>query len=93
MLTVDLRSRTLATWDDLWGALMEPCGLPTWFGRNLHAWWDTIQTGAISEVLDEHSSLVVVVGPRGLFGPGNPDGAAFVEVTDRSDYAAVEIHD
>ena len=22
---------------------MEPCGLPKWFGRNLNAWWDTIE--------------------------------------------------
>jgi len=62
-LMVDLRTRVLDTWDELWDSLAEPCGLPSWFGRNLNAWWDTIQAGAISAVLDEHAFLVVLLGP------------------------------
>jgi len=90
-LTVDLRTRTFETWDELWDALAEPCGLPSWFGRNLSAWWDTIQAGAISAVLDEHAFLLVLLGPSGMFVDGNDEGAAFLEVTNRSDYARAEV--
>ncbi|MCM2430726.1 hypothetical protein LNW73_33770 [Streptomyces sp. RKAG337] len=34
-LIVDLRGRLIATLDDFWDAVSEPCGLPRWFGRNL----------------------------------------------------------
>lgn len=81
----------LDAWDDLWDALSGPCGLPTWFGRNLDSWWDTIQTGAISDVLDHHSFLIVKVSPDGMFAPGNPDGARFLDTTNRSDYGRAEI--
>jgi Barstar (barnase inhibitor) len=57
--------------------------LAGWFGRNLDAWWDTIQTGAIAPALDEHSTLIFYVGgPR--FWPGS-DGHAFIEVTNECD--------
>src|SRR5438034_11564900 len=78
-LIVDRRDCTIDPWPVLWDALMQPCGLPEWFGRNLDAWWDTIQTGAISATLDEPSALIVYVsGP--WFSPES-DGQAFVEVT------------
>ena len=56
---VDLRSTPIDSWDELWGALVGPCGLPKWFGRNLDAWNDTLGTGAIFEVLDAHPFLIV----------------------------------
>ena len=90
-LLVDLSDRTIESWSAMWDSLITPCGLPEWFGRNLNAWWDTIDTGAISSVIDEHPSLVVRIAPRGMFAPGNPDGAAFAEVTNRSAYAALEV--
>jgi hypothetical protein len=78
-LIVDLRNRTIASWPELWDALMEPCNLPVWFGRYLDAWWDTIQTGGISATLDDHAALVVrVSGPWFLTESG---GQAFLEVT------------
>ncbi|PWE10936.1 hypothetical protein DD630_33160 [Streptomyces sp. BSE7F] len=43
-LVVDLRGRLIETLDDIWDAVSEPCGLPEWFGRNLDAWSDTIET-------------------------------------------------
>ena len=39
-LVVDLTRSTIYSWDQLWDALTEPCGLPSWFGRNLNAWID-----------------------------------------------------
>lgn len=86
-LLVDLRGHTIESWAMLWEALRGPCGLPDWFGQNLNAWWDTIEAGAISEVLDEHSGVVVFVAAVGLFAPGNQEGEAFLEVTNRSQYA------
>ena len=38
-LIVDLTGCGIETWQDLWDSLVEPCGLPNWFGRNLNAWW------------------------------------------------------
>ncbi|WP_281182436.1 barstar family protein [Nocardia miyunensis] len=66
-LIVDLRGRLIETLDDFWDAVKEPCGLPDWFGRNLDAWSDTIETRGISEVIDSHDVLVVHVDQRGLF--------------------------
>lgn len=40
----------------------------------------------------EHPVLVRVA-PRGLFAPGNADGAAFAEATNRRGYAALEVKD
>src|SRR5207249_3077489 len=63
-LIVDLRDCAIGCWPVLWDALMQPCGLAEWFGRSLDAWWDRIQTGAVSATLDEHSALIVyVTGP------------------------------
>lgn len=86
---MDLRQQTIQTWPQLWDALTDPCGLPSWFGRNLDAWWDTIQTGAISEVLDDHPLLIVHVKQKGLFAP-DAEGQAFLDVTNRCDYARAE---
>jgi hypothetical protein len=89
-LVVDLRSHGIETWQQLWDALAEPCGLPTWFGRNLAAWYDTIETGGISDVLDEHSFLTVLVNGHGLFAPG-ADGERFIRTTNESDYARAQV--
>lgn len=67
-LIVDLRGQLIETLDDFWDAASEPCGLPEWFGRNLDAWSDTIETRGISEVIDSHDFLIVHVDQRGLFG-------------------------
>lgn len=66
-LIVDLRGRLMETLNDFWDAVSEPCGLPEWFGRNLDAWSDTIQTRGISEVIDSHDILIVHVDQHGLF--------------------------
>ncbi len=66
-LVVDLRGRLIETLDDFWDAVSEPCGLPEWFGRNLDAWSDTIETQGISEVIDSHDALIVHVDQQGLF--------------------------
>ncbi|NIL50880.1 hypothetical protein HBK87_09870 [Streptomyces sp. 2BBP-J2] len=66
-LVVDLRGRLIETLDDFWDAVSEPCGLPEWFGRNLDAWSDTIETRGISEVIDSHDALIVHVDQQGLF--------------------------
>ncbi|WP_329119832.1 barstar family protein [Streptomyces sp. NBC_01465] len=79
-LVVDLRPLDLITLDDFWDAVAEPCGLPDWFGRNLDAWWDTIETRDISPVIDAYEDLVVRATPTGLFAPGNPDGTRLVGV-------------
>jgi Barstar (barnase inhibitor) len=60
LLALDLSDRVIETWDELCDALHEPCGLPSWFGRNLDAWSDTIHTGNISDVLDRHFLRVTV---------------------------------
>ncbi|MCX4549735.1 barstar family protein [Streptomyces sp. NBC_01387] len=73
-LVVDLRTLPLATLDDFWDAVTAPCGLPDWFGRNLDAWWDTVETRGVSEVVDAHGLLVVRAREAGLFAPGHPDG-------------------
>lgn len=92
MLTVDLRGMELHSWYELWDALAAPCGLPDWFGRNLNAWWDTIEAGAISPVLDDHRELVVLIDRAGIFLPGDERGEGFLEVTNRSHYARAELH-
>lgn len=66
-LVVDLRGRDMATLGAFWDAVMEPCGLPTWFGRNADAWADTIQVRGISEVIDGYDFLVVHVDRQGIF--------------------------
>ena len=89
-LVVDLRDRTIDSWDQLWDALAEPCGLPEWFGRNLNAWNDTLGTGAISSRLDAHPFLIVRVLGKGFFAAG-AEGEAFVDVTARTGEGRVEV--
>ena len=89
-LVVDLTGQQIDSWSDLWDALARPCGLPQWFGRNLDAWWDTIQTGAISETIDSHSRLVVRLVRQGFFRPGG-DGEPFIEVTNECEYVEVDL--
>lgn len=78
-LVVDLRGRRIGSLRDFWAAVAEPCGLPPWFGRNLDAWWDTVETGGISEVVDRYDLLVFRADATGLFAPGNPDGARLMD--------------
>ena len=70
-LVVDLRGRSIETLDDFWDAVAEPCGLPEWFGRNIDAWRDTIQTRGISAVIDSYDILVVHVDRQGVFAARN----------------------
>lgn len=58
-LIVDLTSHTLDTMGDFWDALSEPLALPAWFGRNMDALWDTIETGGISARVDELEHLEI----------------------------------
>ncbi|MFE9423625.1 barstar family protein [Kitasatospora sp. NPDC006697] len=81
-LHIDLRGHDLETLDDFWDAVTTPCGLPTWFGRNLDAWWDTIDTRGISELIDRHDQLIIEVDARGLFDGTNPDGHRLAETFD-----------
>lgn len=71
-LVVDLRGQRIETIDDFWDAVSGPCELPPWFGRNVDAWRDTIQTRGISELIDRHDTLVVHVdATTGLFSRRN----------------------
>ncbi|MFB6518667.1 barstar family protein [Streptomyces sp. NPDC056401] len=72
-LVVDLRGRPMGTLDAFWDAVTEPCGLPDWFGRNVDAWRDTIQTRGISEVVDSYDVLVVHVDKQGIFAGRNSE--------------------
>ena len=78
-LIVDLRGRRIETLDDFWDAVSGPCGLPTWFGRNIDAWRDTIQVRGISEVVDRHDAVVVHVDRAGLFARRNRETRALRE--------------
>ncbi|WP_406841541.1 barstar family protein (plasmid) [Streptomyces sp. AHU1] len=81
-LIVDLRGRLIETLDDFWDAVSEPCGLPEWFGRNLDAWSDTIETRGISEVIDNHDILIVHVDQRGLFDGSRQEADALADTFD-----------
>ncbi|MFF2041474.1 barstar family protein [Kitasatospora sp. NPDC058170] len=81
-LVVDLRGRPVGSLDDFWDAVTGPCGLPTWFGRNLDAWADTIGSRGISEVIDSHDLLVVHVDGRGLFAGNRPEARALADTFD-----------
>ncbi|KJS56222.1 barstar family protein [Streptomyces rubellomurinus] len=81
-LRVDLRGRRIETMKDFWDALDEPCGLPGWFGRNLDAWSDTIDTRGISEVIDSHDTLVIHVDARGLFAGNGWEARLLAETFD-----------
>ncbi|WP_431034576.1 barstar family protein [Streptomyces sp. P6-2-1] len=80
-LVVDLRGQVVASLDDFWDAVREPCGLPTWFGRNLDAWADTIDARGISEVIDRHDTLTVHVDRRGLFADADAPKARALAAT------------
>ncbi|MFI0741382.1 barstar family protein [Streptomyces sp. NPDC021100] len=81
-LVVDLRGRLIETLNDFWDAVSEPCGLPEWFGRNLDAWSDTIETRGISEVIDSHDILTVHVDRRSLFGGNLREAEALASIFD-----------
>lgn len=66
-LVVDLRGNRIETLDEFWDAVSAPCGLPSWFGRNVEAWRDTIQVRGISEVVDAHDVVIVHVDRLGFF--------------------------
>lgn len=87
-LVVDLTGVAIQDWSQLWDALSEPCALPSWFGRNLDAWWDTIQARHISTVVDRHY-LVIELGEDDFFRTG--DGARFVRTTNESDFARATV--
>ncbi len=90
-LIVDLRGVPLDSLDDFWDAVAGPCGLPEWFGRNLDAWWDTIETRGVSEVIDAHETLVVRADAAGLFAPGRPEGARLASVFADASRARLEV--
>lgn len=81
-LIVDLRGRLIETLEDFWDAVAEPCGLPAWFGRNLDAWSDTIETRGISEVIDSHDILIVHVDQQGLFDGRRQEGDILASIFD-----------
>ncbi|MFD4370058.1 barstar family protein [Streptomyces sp. NPDC058486] len=81
-LIVDLRGRLIETLNDFWDAVSEACGLPEWFGRNLDAWSDTIETRGISEVIDSHDILIVHVDQQGLFDGHRPEAKSLVGIFD-----------
>jgi hypothetical protein len=89
-LTVDLSDRVLESPEQLWEALAEPCGLPSWFGRNLAAWNDTLY-GGISETLDDHPLLVIRVRGSGIFAPGEAAGQGFINASEGSGCAHVVV--
>ena len=91
-LVVDLSAQVIESTDQLWDLLAVPCGLPTWFGRNLDAWVDTLR-GGISEVIDRHPVLIIRVRPLGLFSPDSERGRAVIEIADESGRARVEVVD
>ncbi|MFH8468366.1 hypothetical protein [Streptomyces sp. NPDC017991] len=53
-----------------------------WFGRNLDAWSDTIDTRGISDTIDDHSVLTVHVDLAGLFTGEHPDGRVLADLFD-----------
>lgn len=81
-LIVDLRGRPIETLNDFWDAVSGPCGLPEWFGRNLDAWSDTIETRGISEVIDSHGTLIVYVDQRGLFEGNRQEAHVLASIFD-----------
>ncbi|MGP3924508.1 barstar family protein [Streptomyces sp. 8N616] len=90
-LVVDLRGRDLADLDAFWDAVAEPCGLPGWFGRNLDAWWDTVESRGVSPVIDAHDVLVVRAEPTGVFAPGNADGERLARLFTEATRARLEL--
>jgi len=70
-LVVDLRGVRMETIDDFWDAVSGPCELPAWFGRNIEAWRDAIQTRGISALIDRHDVLIIHVDRTGFFSRTN----------------------
>lgn len=90
-LVVDLRGDDLSSLDDFWDAVAGPCGLPDWFGRNLDAWWDAVETRGISSVIDAHGVVVVKAYAQGLFGPGVTDGERLARVFTEATRARLDL--
>jgi hypothetical protein len=88
-LIVDLSRRVVESTDELWDQLAQPCGLPSWFGRNLDAWDDTLK-GGVSARIDSFPMLVIKVQPLGLFAPDNDRGRTFSIICEESERAKVE---
>ena len=89
-LTVDLSDVRITSREDLWDAIAERCATPSWFGRNLDAWWDTIEAGGISEFLDSREYLHVVL-PADLLALEEDYGHRFLRITNESTYASAEV--
>ncbi|MFJ9696010.1 barstar family protein [Kitasatospora sp. NPDC101183] len=81
-LRIDLRGHAMETLNDFWDAVAGPCGLPEWFGRNLDAWSDTIETRGISEVIDSHDTLVIHVDRQGLFDGSRREAQVLADTFD-----------
>jgi Barstar (barnase inhibitor) len=72
-LVVDLRGKVFESQKDFWNALMVPCGLPVWFGKNPDAWRDVVVNGGISEVIGAHDAVIVHVDRTGYFTRNDRD--------------------
>lgn len=88
--TLGLSDVAIATQDDLWDALSSRCQMPDWFGRDLDAWWDTIEAGGISEFIDEHEHLRLVL-PSAVLSLADDYGLRFMSVTNECTYASAEV--
>ncbi len=60
VITLDLRGQQFDNLDQFWDAVAEPLQLPSWFGRNMDAWHDTLVAGGISPHLDAHTVVLMV---------------------------------
>ncbi|MFC8454327.1 barstar family protein [Kitasatospora sp. NPDC057223] len=80
-LVIDLRGRRIETLSDFWDAVMGPCMLPSWFGRNLDAWRDLTESvqGGLSDHLERHDKIVIRADAKGLFAPGNRHGSLLMD--------------
>ncbi|MEW1583554.1 barstar family protein [Streptomyces microflavus] len=81
-LVIDLRGHRIESLDDFWDAVAEPCGLPDWFGRNLDAWSDTIQGRGISDLIDQHDTLIIHIDRTGMFAGSPADARALADIFD-----------
>src|ERR1044072_2156270 len=81
-LVVDLRGQPISSPNDFWDAVSEPCGLPTWCGRNVDAWSDTIWGRGISETIDSPDILIVHVDQQGLFDGSRPEARVLADIFD-----------
>lgn len=76
--SLDLTAVVIHSEDEFWDAVADPLQLPSWFGRNLNAWDDTVW-GGISEVIDSTEELVIRVKPAGLFDPATSPRTQLLE--------------